>query len=455
MIIYVFMGPTLSAKEARAELEAVYLPPVSQGDVYRVGLLRPAAIGIIDGYFHRVPSVWHKEILWAMAQGIHVYGSASMGALRAAELAPFGMEGVGQIFEAYRDGVMEDDDEVAVTHGPPETGYACLSVAMVNIRKTLAQAQLEGIITEATRAAIEQLAKNLFFPERTYSLILREAAAEGLPAAELQALQSWLPAGEIDQKRQDALAMLRRMRDELSATIEHKRVNYKLEHTVFWDDLMAWAGRAEGQVGRQTMLTTDAVLDELRLRGIIYVQAREQALLRDLALRAAQYRGHRTDHAVIEKKRAEFRQLHGLHQPDDLDRWLQDNHLDHSGLEGLIEQEAVLAGVLKDRHPGWERIIDHLRATGEYAELRSRALDKQHQLEVCGLSCPSLQTVGITREALLDWYFRQLGPFFVPDPKHHSQSMGFANLEAFVLAVLREFCYMRLKNNDGQRAVGQ
>ena len=53
-----------------------------------------------------------------MSQGIHVFGSASMGALRA-ELCPFGMVGVGRIFEAYRDGELEDDDEVAVIHGPP------------------------------------------------------------------------------------------------------------------------------------------------------------------------------------------------------------------------------------------------------------------------------------------------------------------------------------------------
>ena len=60
-----------------------------------VALERPVAIGLIDGYFERVPSVSHKEILWAMSQGIVVIGAASMGALRAAELAPFGMLGVG------------------------------------------------------------------------------------------------------------------------------------------------------------------------------------------------------------------------------------------------------------------------------------------------------------------------------------------------------------------------
>ena len=88
MTIYVFLGPTLPADQARAELpSAVFLPPVSQGDLYRVALRGPRAIGIVDGYFHRVPAIWHKEVLWAMSRGIHIYGSASMGALRAAELA--------------------------------------------------------------------------------------------------------------------------------------------------------------------------------------------------------------------------------------------------------------------------------------------------------------------------------------------------------------------------------
>ena len=90
-------GPDASVPDARSVLDAVYLPPVRQGDVYRTVVRhRPRAVGIIDGYFQPVPSVWHKEILWAMAQGVHVFGSASMGALRAAELAPFGMRGVGR-----------------------------------------------------------------------------------------------------------------------------------------------------------------------------------------------------------------------------------------------------------------------------------------------------------------------------------------------------------------------
>src|SRR5262245_31018092 len=136
MTTCVFTGPTLPVSDARSMLDAVYLPPVQQGDVYRaVAQHRPRALGIIDGYFQHVPSVWHKEILWAMAEGIHVFGSASMGALRAAELAAFGMRGIGRIFAAYRTGVFEpyreggfeDEDEVAIVHGPADGGYASLS----------------------------------------------------------------------------------------------------------------------------------------------------------------------------------------------------------------------------------------------------------------------------------------------------------------------------------------
>ena len=122
--------------------------PYRRANVHRVALKRPAAIGIIDGYFESVPSVWHKEVLWAMARGIHVFGAASMGALRAAELDAFGMEGVGAIYEAFRDGYLEDDDEVAVSHGPMEVGYPVLCEAMVNIRRTFSDAAEQDVIPD-------------------------------------------------------------------------------------------------------------------------------------------------------------------------------------------------------------------------------------------------------------------------------------------------------------------
>src|SRR5678815_1914302 len=141
MNVFIFTGPTISPAEASAELKAVYLPPAAEGDVYRVALHRPQAIGIIDGYFQSVPTVRHKEVLWTMSRGIHVFGSASIGALRAAELHPFGMEGVGTVFRLYRAGALDDDDEVALAHGPAETGFRAASEEMVDIRQTVRKAE--------------------------------------------------------------------------------------------------------------------------------------------------------------------------------------------------------------------------------------------------------------------------------------------------------------------------
>src|SRR5262249_13383322 len=145
----------------KSQRDAICLPPVAQGDVYRLVIQRPSAVGIIDGYFSGAPSVWHKEILWAMAEGIPVFGSASMGALRAAELQGLGMRGMGRIFEAFRDGLLEDDDEVGVVHGPAETGFVAASEPMVNIRASLARAESEGVVSASARRALEGFAKSL------------------------------------------------------------------------------------------------------------------------------------------------------------------------------------------------------------------------------------------------------------------------------------------------------
>ena len=148
----VFVGPTLEPRDRAAAGDFHCLPPVAQGDVYRAVRRGARAVGVVDGYFSGAPSVWHKEILWALSQNVPVFGGASMGALRAAELHEFGMRGVGRIFEAFRDGNLEDDDEVAVVHGPAEIGYLPASEPMVNIRATLALAEAEGVIGEARGA---------------------------------------------------------------------------------------------------------------------------------------------------------------------------------------------------------------------------------------------------------------------------------------------------------------
>jgi len=243
MTLYLFTGPTLPAEEAERWLDAIFLPPAAQGDVYRVALAKPVAIGIIDGYFERVPSVSHKEILWAMAQGVHVLGAASMGALRAAELSLFGMEGVGAIHDAYTRGEIEADEEVAVAHALTEEAYRPLSEALVNVRATLCAAERAGVIPVATRVRLEEIAQGLFYPDRCYPILLRRAAMLGLPPEHLDALRAFLPEGRVDQKRLDAIALLQTMSERFAGGSEPKQVHYHFERTDAWECIRERAER--------------------------------------------------------------------------------------------------------------------------------------------------------------------------------------------------------------------
>jgi hypothetical protein len=235
MTIVVFAGPSLPPVHRPACPGIEWRPPLRMGDLYRAAIERPDAIGVVDGVFEVVPTVWHKEILWAMAQGIHVFGAASIGALRAAELAPFGMVGVGWVYQAFRDGTLIDDDEVALLHGPEDTGYAPVTEAMVNVRATIEAAAQAGFISPIDAARVTAAAKALFYKDRDYAGILRSARAHGVAGESVRALETWLPTGRIDRKRQDAMAMV----DTITAAAERGlpplAVDYRFNPTAAWE----------------------------------------------------------------------------------------------------------------------------------------------------------------------------------------------------------------------------
>jgi hypothetical protein len=229
----IFAGPSLPPRRRPAAGPFEWRPPVRQGELYRAALERPAVIGVIDGYFETTPTVWHKEVLWAMAEGIHVFGAASTGALRAAELDAFGMRGIGRIYEDFRDGVLTDDDEVAVLHGPAELDYPAVTEAMVNIRATLAAAARDGIVTPALADRLTAATKALFYKERSWRAVL-DAAASGDDAPALARFAAWLPTGRIDQKRRDAMAMIEAIAVHLAAGTPPLTVDYQLANTAAW-----------------------------------------------------------------------------------------------------------------------------------------------------------------------------------------------------------------------------
>ncbi len=218
--IFVFLGPSLSRQRAQEILpDAVYFPPIKCGDVLRCLRLRPEVILIIDGVFERTAAVWHKEILFAMEQGVTVMGAASMGALRAAELNCYGMQGVGDIYHHYASGKWQDDDEVAVLHGDISTDYQAITDPMANIRATVASAYGQGIIDDQALQSLITLAKNTFYPQRILIDLCLQVSAES-SQAQMNRLVAWITkGGYIDQKALDAIALLHQVKqiDEITA----------------------------------------------------------------------------------------------------------------------------------------------------------------------------------------------------------------------------------------------
>ncbi len=178
--VVVFLGPSLHQDEARTLLDADYLPPARKGDVYRILASGVKTIVLIDGLFHTTPSVWHRELLDAIEEGIDVVGASSMGALRAAELRRFGMIGCGTVFEWYRDGKIDGDDEVALWHASAEFDFRPLSEPLVNIRATLARAVDDACLTAGQAEDLVADAKRTYYPLR--SSHGRETEALSLPA---------------------------------------------------------------------------------------------------------------------------------------------------------------------------------------------------------------------------------------------------------------------------------
>ncbi|MBI1923674.1 hypothetical protein HYR99_05435 [Candidatus Poribacteria bacterium] len=179
------------------------------GDIYCLLGTGVRIIVLIDGIFHSKASVWQRELLEALDNDIMVVGASSMGALRAAELYPFGMIGHGTIFEWYRDGVIDGDDEVALMHGDESNGFRSLSEPLVNIRHTLMQAVRQKYISQEQAADLIEYAKSTYYAERSYDSLLNSPVVKSWPQKVRERLAQFINRKSVNLKKQDALRALR------------------------------------------------------------------------------------------------------------------------------------------------------------------------------------------------------------------------------------------------------
>lgn len=372
----VFLGPTLRADEARAaHPDVVVLAPAAMGDVASVARrLRPHAIGLIDGVFRSSLSVFHKELLYAVDLGTWVLGASSMGALRAAECRGLGVLGVGQVYDAYVRGDLEDDDEVALVHAPAEGGFRARSDAMVTVRAAVATLERAALVDGEEAAALVALQKARWFPERSVAGLADDAEAIGVVGARLDALRARLAAPLADPKRDDALELLARLRALPAGAVPAR----ERPGCVLSPPFRALLARelalpAEGvdlradDVRRHAALHDPGYLDDLG-------DARAKVALCALS---EQLGGPLTDDELAEGER---RVVVGLATTSaGLAEAASAVDLDDEGLRALVEREAhvarVAAGDLGTLAHGavTAPYLDQLRLAGRYLAARDRA----------------------------------------------------------------------------------
>jgi hypothetical protein len=378
--IVIFLGPSLPVAEAKEILDAIYLPPAKQSDLLSaVTTYQPDIIGLIDGVFLSLPSVWHKEILYAIEQGVAVYGASSMGALRAAETDTFGMVGVGEIYRMYASEELIDDDEVVTVHGPEDTGYCRLSEPMVNVRATFGHAKDEGIINSNVCEQLTAIAKSIYFPERTFPAIFRKAAAAGISPEKLDEMATFVKTKYVDLKRQDAILLLETLRD-LPDSSPQAKPNFSLIRNQFFSNLYH---------RDRTVLRNDITVPLGDIAGYaalhlpdfdeVNLHAANRALVQILA----EILGVEVSQEAVDKEIRRFRSQHNIFEETAFSNWLTENDLTLEEFNQLMLEMArcrYLQSWLL-RRKGNERntkiLLDELRLQNRYKDCADAVAERE------------------------------------------------------------------------------
>jgi hypothetical protein len=361
--------------------------------------------------------------------------------LRAAELAPFGMQGIGRIYNDYVTGRVEDDDEVAVVHGPAEANYAVLSEAMVNIRYTLRKAMMENIISASTEVRLVNIAKTAAYPLRSYELLHQEGLRLGLPLRELESLRIWLPHGRVNQKEKDARLMLRAIKRSLTE-VPAPPVAFTFQHTIAWDILVRTAGTG-GSHEDYCPVPAELLLEELYLQNDELSRTKAAASWRYLAHKEALQRGWQIDERELREGEVEFRRARDLLDEDAFARWMDRNFLSIHQFRSLVTRELMI--LLTTRHlqiaPAMSQYIaDYLRSSDAFAPLALRAAQKDRVLKALRLQDPRLEDGDLPLESLVQWYVNRTAS----NCDTGLALLGFAQEDAagFLRAALREYLYV-------------
>jgi len=363
MKLLVFAGPTISSQEIGRHLDAVVLPPPSQGDVLSsLERYRPQAMGIIDTAFPR--SAWVSEIHYALRSGVAVYGAGGQGALRAVELQAYGMQGFGAVFADFASGKRSDDAALLRDYVEQDGGFVATSESLVDVTATLHAAHHQGVLPADAFSRTMQQACQLHWRERTWDRVLLPAlfADDAAHAA----MRQWLADNPVRLQHQDAIAMLQAMaadRDQLATRRYAPAERSGMLNTLYQRERTAT--RETGSVPLYSVAHHGAVNHPRPL------EVNFNGMNREIVAFFAQRTALAPAEADLEYEWAVFKAERSL-ADHEIAQWRADNDMTVEDLDELIRKNALCRkmhqwmimrnGLARATSP----FLDELRMRGEY-----------------------------------------------------------------------------------------
>jgi hypothetical protein len=202
--VRVFTGPS---RPATLVPEIDWVPPASAGELRAATEEGVRRMILADTLFlDAAPS--HREILDVIKSGVEIIGCASAGALRAVELAGHGMKGAGLVFALYRDGLINEDAEIACIL---DTDYRALAPSLLELRMIFGRLCSETAEERAVQCAFRDIAQ-IYFMRRDCDT-LKRIAAKYLSMATSDRLDSYIGHQDHRLKARDIARVAKTVAD--------------------------------------------------------------------------------------------------------------------------------------------------------------------------------------------------------------------------------------------------
>jgi hypothetical protein len=199
----VFAGGTVrdipSDWKQRIELR----PPAQRGDLDKLRLSgKRGVVVLLEGLFGASLAVTPMECRQLIDAGWQLIGASSMGALRASELWPVGMVGVGTVFSMFRVGNLRSDADVAVCYSPYD--WAEITSSIVHIRAVLAEVEMSGELSGVGARKMLIAARRIHWTDRSWESVLELWGKMDISRHTLDRCDEFRLSLDIHPKMQDA-----------------------------------------------------------------------------------------------------------------------------------------------------------------------------------------------------------------------------------------------------------